>query len=123
MGDAEFRYEVTVAPDGQVQALVERGGGGRPRPIRPGSPEGLRILAAGQDVLYCFGDERRLRDLPYARVLEAMRQEIHLTLHKVRHGELLDEPELVPVLRQLLTDLEATAAAFREALGGLRTEV
>jgi hypothetical protein len=74
-------------------------------------------------VLYCFGDERRLRELPYPRVLEAMRQEIHLTLHKVRHGELLDEPELVPVLRRLLTDVEATATAFQEALRSLRTEV
>lgn len=123
MGDAESRYEVTVAPDGQIQALVEWGGDGSPRPIRAGSPEGLRILAAGHGVVYRFDDERRLRDLPYPRVLEAMRQEIHLTLHKVRHGELLDEPELVPVLRQLLTDLEATAAAFREALRGLRTDV
>lgn len=123
MGDAESRYEVTVAPDGQIQALLERRDDGSPVPIRPGSPEGIRILAAGHGVLYRFGDERRLRDLPYPRVLEAMRQEIHLTLHKVRHGELLDEPELVPVLRRLLTDLEATAAGFREGLRGLRTEV
>ena len=121
MGDAESRYEATVAPDGQIEALVERGEHGSPRPIRPGSPEGLRILAAGHGVLYWFDDGRRLRDLPYARVLEAMRQEIHLTLHKLRHGELLDEPELVPVLRRLLTGLEATAAAFQEALSGLRT--
>jgi hypothetical protein len=123
MGHAEPRYEVTVAPDGQIQTLVERSGGGSLRPIRPASPEGLRILAAGHGVLYWFGDERRLRDLPYPRVLEAMRQEIQLTLHKVRHGELLDEPELVPVLRRLLTDVEATATAFQEALRSLRTEV
>jgi hypothetical protein len=123
MADAEARYEASVAPDGRVQALVEGGSGGSPRPIPPGSPEGLRILAAGHGVLYWFGDERRLRDLPYPRVLEAMQQEIHLTLHKVRHGELLDEPELVPDLRRLLTELEATAAGFREALRGLRTGI
>ncbi len=123
MGDADPHYEATVAPDGRIQALVERSADGSQRPVPLGSPEGLRILAAGHGILYRFDDERRLRDLPYSRVLEAMRQEIHLTLHKVRHGELLDEPELVPVLRRLLTDLEATATAFREALSGLRTEV
>src|SRR3990172_8012283 len=121
MGDAEFRYQATVEPDGRVRALIGRGAGGIPRAIPPGSPEGLRILAAGCDILYRFDEERRLRDLPYPQVLEAMRQEIHLTLHKLRHGELLDEPELVPVLRRLLTGLEATAAAFQEALSGLRT--
>lgn len=121
MGDAEFRYQATVEPDGRVRALIGRGAGGIPRAIPPGSPEGLRILAAGCDILYRFDEERRLRNLPYPHVLEAMRQEIHLTLHKLRHGELLDEPELVPVLRRLLTGLEATAAAFQEALSGLRT--
>jgi len=123
MGDADPHYEATVASDGRLQALVERSADGSQRPVPPGSPEGLQILAAGHGILYRFDDERRLRDLPYSRVLEAMRQEIHLTLHKVRHGELLDEPELVPVLQRLLTDLEATATAFREALSGLRTEV
>ena len=44
-----------------------------------------------------------------------MRQEILLTLHKVGHGELLDEPELVPILRRLLRDVEAAAVAFQEA--------
>jgi len=123
VGAADSRYEATVAPDGRIQDLVERGEQGIPRPIPPGSPEGMRILAAGCGILYQFDDERRLRDMPYPRMLEAMRQEIHLTLHKVRHGELLDEPELVPDLRRLLTDLEATAAAFQEGLSGLRTEV
>lgn len=121
MGDTEFRYQATVEPDGRVRALIGRDAGGIQRAIPPGSPEGLRILAAGCDVLYRFDEERRLRDLPYPQVLEAMRHEIHLTLHKLRHGELLDEPELVPALRRLLADLEVTAAAFQAALGGLRT--
>ena len=122
MSDAEFRYEASVAPDGRIQALVERVPGGSPRPIPPSSPEGLRILAVGHGIMYRFDEERSLRHLPYPRVLEAMRQEIHLTLHKVRHGELLDEPEMVPALRRLLTELEATAAAFREAVSSLRAE-
>jgi hypothetical protein len=120
MGDTEFRYQATVEPDGRVRALIGRDAGGIPRAIPPGSPEGVRILAAGCDILYRFDEERRLRDLPYPQVLEAMRQEIHLTLHKLRHGELLDEPELVPVLCRLLANLEATAAAFQAALSGLR---
>jgi hypothetical protein len=121
MGDGEFRYRAIVEPDGRIQALIGQGAGGISRAIPPGSPEGMRILAAGLDILYRFDDERSLRDLPYPRVLEAMRQEVHLTLHKLRHGELLDEPELVPILRRLLADLEATAAAFQEALSGLRS--
>ncbi len=115
MGEATSRYEAAVAPDGHVQALFERTPAGVPRPIPPGSPEAVRILAAGGDILYRFDDERRLRDFPFAEVLEGMRQEILLTLHKVGHGELLDEPELVPILRRLLRDVEATAVAFREA--------
>jgi hypothetical protein len=122
MGDADPRFEARVAPDGRIQVLVERKEHGRPRPVPPDSPEGLSILAAGHGILYRFDEDRRLRDLPYPRVLEAMRQEVQLTLHKVRHGELLDEPELVPILRRLLADLEATAAAFREAVSGLRPE-
>lgn len=115
MGEETFRYKATLAPDGRVQSLVEQAAGGAPRPIAPESPEGVHVLATGRDILYRFDDERRLRDLAYPDVLEAMRREIHLTLHKVSHGELLDEPELVPILRRLLTDLEATAAVFREA--------
>lgn len=52
----------------------------------------------------------------------AVRQEILLTLHKVRHGELLDEPEAVPVLRRLLEELDSTAAAFRAAVEASRLE-
>jgi hypothetical protein len=118
----DCRYEAAVAPDGRILALFERGPHGGPRPIPPDSPEGVGILQAGRDILYRFDDERRLRNLPYAGVLEAMRQEIHLTLHKLRHAELLDEPELVPVLRRLLADLERTGAKFQEACQGLRME-
>ena len=62
MGDAEFRYQATVESDGRVRALIGRDAGGIPRAIPPGSPEGLRILAAGCDILYRFDEERRLRD-------------------------------------------------------------
>jgi hypothetical protein len=75
-------------------------------------------LRAGHDILYQFGEERRLRNLPYLEVLEAMRQEVGLTLHKIRHGDLLDEPEGVPVLRRILVELEAAATAFQQACGG-----
>ena len=108
-----------MASDGRVRALVEVTLGGVPRPIPSGSPEAVRILMAGNEVVYRFADERRLRDLPYPRVLEAMRQEVLLTLHKVRHGDLLDEPEMVPLLRRLLRDLDASTAAFQEACRSL----
>ena len=108
-----------MASDGCVHALFEVASGDVPRPVPLGSPEAVRILMAGNDIVYRFADERRLRDLPYARVLEAMRQEVLLTLHKVRHGDLLDEPEMVPLLRRLLRDLDASAAAFQEACRSL----
>ena len=119
MSERTFRYEATLAPDGRVLSLVEQAAGDTHRSIDPESPEAMEVLATGRGILYRFDDERRLRDLAYPDVLEAMRQEIHLTLHKVRHGELLDEPEMVPILRRLLADLEATATAFREACGRL----
>jgi hypothetical protein len=115
VGEAGSRYEAVVAPDGRVLELSEHGPDGPPRPIQSASAAGVAILAAGRDILYRFDDERRLRNLPYPEVLEAMRQEIQLTLYKVRHGELLDEPELAPILRRLLAALEATATAFQEA--------
>ena len=121
MGERAFRYEATLAPDGRVLSLVEQAAGSAPRPIAPESPEAVGVLAVGREILYRFEDERRLRDLAYPDVLEAMRQEIHLTVHKARHGELLDEPELVPILRRLLTDLEATAVAFQKALALLHS--
>lgn len=122
MSDGSFRFEATLAPDGRVQSLVEHAGGGAPRLIAPESPEAMGVLAAGRDILYRFDEERRLRNLAYPDVLKAMGQEIRLTLHKLGHGELLDEPELVPILRGLLADLEATAAAFRQAQVRLGTE-
>ena len=122
MGETGSRYEAVVAPEGRVLELLEHGPNSPPRPVQPASAEGVAILAAGREIHYRFDDERRLRDLPYLEVLEAMRQEIHLTLHKVRHGELLDEPELVPDLLRLLAELEATAAAFQEARKGLPAE-
>ena len=122
VGRGTFRYEVTLAPDGRVRSLVEQSAGDAPRAISPESPEAVRVLATGRDILYRFDEERRLRDLPYPAVLEAMQQETRLTLHKVSHGELLDEPELIPILKRLLTDLEGTAAEFREAWTRLRTE-
>ena len=122
MGETGSRYEAVVAPDGRVLELLEHGPNGPPRPVQPASAEGVAILAAGRDILYRFDDEGCLRDLPYPGVLEAMRQEIQLTLYKVRHGELLDEPELAPALRRLLAELEATAAAFQETRKGLPAE-
>lgn len=122
MAEAKLRYETVVAPDGRIQDLREILPGGAPRPIPPESSEGLDILAAGRDILYRFDDQRRLRDLPYPEVLEAMGQEIRLTLHKVMHGELLDEPEGAPALRHLLAEVQATAAAFRRASGTARTD-
>ncbi len=119
MSKGTFRYEATLAPDGRVLSLVEQAARDAHRFIDPESPEAMEVLVRGRGILYHFDDERRLRDLAYPDVLEAMRQEIHLTLHKVRHGELLDEPEMVPILRRLLADLEATATAFREACGRL----
>jgi hypothetical protein len=112
------RYEATVAPDGRILRLIEWTPDGPPRTIPPRAPEGLAILWAGHDILYRFGEERRLRNLPYLEVLEAMRREVGLTLHKIRHGDLLDEPEGVPVLCRLLAELEAAATAFRQAYGG-----
>jgi hypothetical protein len=117
MDEARARYEVKVAPDGRIQDLTDRFEGGAPRMICPTSPEAIAILARGRDVVYRFEDSGRLRDLPYLEVLEAMRRDILLAVHKARHGELLDEPELVPVLRRLLAGIEAAAATFRSASG------
>ena len=122
MGEGESRYEAVIAPDGRVERLTERSPEGAVRPILPESREGLRILAAGRDILFRFDEERRLRNLSYPTVLEAMRQEVYLTIHKVRHGELLDEPDLVPALRRLLLDLEAAAAAFQRSWEAVRAE-
>jgi hypothetical protein len=114
-----LRFEAQVAADGRVMALCAVDAVGCPRAIEPASGEAVAILSAGRDITYRFDEDRALRNLPYPALLEAMRQEVAITLHKVRHGELLDEPELVPGLRNLLRDLEDTARAFAAAQGRL----
>ena len=108
MNDTGFQFEARVAPDGRIAELTEVSGCGR-RSVVPFSDEGIALLSRGRDVLSRFDDERRLRDLPYLDLLEAMRQEIGLTAHKVRHGDLLDEPDALPVLRRLLAGIEDAA--------------
>lgn len=83
------------------------------------SNKGIGVLSRGRDVLYCFDDERRLRDLPYLDLLETMRQEIGLTTHKLRHGDLPDEPDALPILRRLLAGNENAAETFRRAFEAL----
>ena len=106
------RFEAEVAPDGRVIAMCAVDAAGGRRAIEPASAEAVAVLSAGREIRYRFDEGRALRDLPYPALLTAMQQEVALTLHKVRHGELLDEPELIPGLRKLLRDLEETARAF-----------
>jgi hypothetical protein len=115
--ETRARYEARVLPDGRIQALLDRSEGGTPRPVDPASPEAIALLARGGDLVYRFDDGGRLQGLPYPDVLESMRRNVLLAAHKARHGELLDEPEVIPVLRQLLVDIDAAAAAFRRACG------
>ena len=114
MNDTGFRFEARVEPDGRITILSDLAGGGR-RPVEPHSPEGIAILTRESGVMYRFADDEQLRDLPYLDVLEAMRHTILLTAHKARHGEMLDEPEAVPNLRQLLAGIEEAAREFRHA--------
>jgi hypothetical protein len=109
------RYEAFIAPDGRVERFLEAEAEGSCRMLAVDSTETLGILADGRDILYRFDEGRSVRNVSYPDLLEAMRQEARLTLFKARHGELLDEPELVPALRSLLKSLEATAVAFQEA--------
>jgi hypothetical protein len=88
-----------VAADGRIARLTEVSGHGR-RSVAP---------------LYYFNDEQRLRDVPYLDRLETMWQEISLTAHKVRHGDLRDEPDTLPILRRLLAGIEDAAETFRRA--------
>jgi hypothetical protein len=44
-----------------------------------------------------------------------MRQEVALTAHRVRHGDLPDEPDAMPFLRRLLAGIEDAADTFRRA--------
>jgi hypothetical protein len=109
-----LRFEVEVGPDGRIAELTEVSDSGR-RSVAPFSDEGIALLSRGREVVYRFDDERRLRDLPYLDLLEAMRREIGLTAHKVRHGDLFDEPDALPVLRRLLAEIEDAAETFRRA--------
>ena len=109
------RFEAAVTADGRIEYLTEVSAGGGRRPLQPFSREGIAVLSRGRSIVYHFDEDRRLRDLPYPEVLAALRQETLLTAHKVRHGELLDEPDSVPVLRALLHRIEAAAEAFRQA--------
>jgi hypothetical protein len=115
MDEERARYEARVAPNGCIQELTDRSEGGTPRAISPISPEAVALLARGRDIVYRFDDGGRLQDLPYLEVLAAMRRDVLLAAHKARHGELVDEPEVVPILRQLLAEIETAAAAFRRA--------
>jgi len=109
------RFEAEVAPDGRIESLSEVSSRGERRSVSPFSPAGIAALARGRAIEYRFDEGRRLRDMPYPDVLDAMRQELLLTAHKLRHGELFDEPEALPVLKGLLERLEATAQIFRQA--------
>ncbi len=86
----------------------------------PVSREAIAVLTRGARVEYRFDEGRRLRDLPYLDLLQALRQEILLTAHKARHGELLDEPDALPVLKGLLARIEAAAETFRRMCEGTR---
>jgi hypothetical protein len=101
-----------VVPDGRITILSDMTGGGR-RPVEPSSPEGIAILTRGSGVIYRFADDEQLRDLPYPDVLKALRHAMLLAAHKARHGAMLDEPEVVPDLRQLIAAIEETALDFR----------
>lgn len=95
------------------------------RSVVPFSDEGIAVLSRDCGVVYRFDDERQLRGLAYLDLLEAMRLEIGLTAHKVRHGDLLDEPDALPVLRRLVAGIEDAAEAFRrtrEALEGRKND-
>jgi hypothetical protein len=121
MDESGARYEAQVRPDGRILELTGGTGGGTCRQICPTSSEAIALLASGREVVYRFEDGGHLRGMPYLEVLEAMRRDVLLTAHKARHGELMDEPEVVPALRQLLAKIEATAVAFRRACEGAGT--
>jgi len=107
------RFEALLAADGRIESLTELSATGGCRSLRPFSDEGIGVLTEGRSIEYRFDEGDRLRDLSYLDVLSALRQDVLLTAHKVRHGELLDEPDSLPALRELLRGIEATAEAFR----------
>lgn len=107
------QFEAIVAADGRIEGLTELSAARGRRSLQPFSREGIAVLTEGRNIEYRFDDGGRLRDLPYPDVLAALRQDALLTAHKVRHGELLDEPDSLPVLRELLRRIEAVSEAFR----------
>jgi hypothetical protein len=113
-----IRFEALVGPDGRIEALTERRADGGQDTVEPTSRHAVAVLTRGECVEYRFDDGRRLRNLPYLDLLLALRQEVLLTAHKARHGELVDEPEALPFLRALLARIEATATAFRRTSAG-----
>jgi hypothetical protein len=117
------RFEAKVTPDGRIDSLTTFSADGRRRSVQPLSREGLAVLIRGDNIEYRFDEERRLRKLPYLSVLDSMRQEILLTAHKARHGELLDEPDVVPALKELLVRIEETREAFHRACEASTTDV
>lgn len=114
MDDTRFRYEARVSHDGRITWLSELAAGGQ-RPVPPHSREGIAILSQGNGVVYRFADGAEVRDLPYLHLLQAIRQDILLTACKARHGELIDEPEVLPALSRLLAAIADAADAFRRA--------
>ena len=115
MRECGTRFEAILAADGRIECLTELSATGEPRSLQPFSDEGIAVLTQGRSIEYRFDEDGRLRDLPYLEVLSALRQDVLLTAHKVRHGELLDEPDSLPALRELLRRIEARAEAFRRA--------
>lgn len=111
----DVRFEAEVGPDGRIEVLTELTADGGRRSVRPLSREAIAVLTRGVRVEYRFDEGRRLRDLPYLDLLQAMRQDVLLTAHKARHGELLDEPDALPILKGLLVRIESAAEAFRRA--------
>jgi hypothetical protein len=109
------RFEAAVAADGRIERLTELSAAGSRRTLQPFSREGIAVLTRGRNIEYRFDEDQRLRDLPYPEVLAALRQEIVITAHKARHGELLDEPDSLPALRALLRRIDAAEEAFWQA--------
>ena len=118
MDDTRIRFEAQVAPDGRITMLSDLAEG-EERPVPPYSLEGIAILTRGTGLAYRLSDDEQVRNLPYLELLQAMRQNILLTAHKAGHGELLDEPEVLPVLKRLLAGIEDAADTFRRACDAL----
>lgn len=121
MDDTRIRFEAEVTPDGRITMLWDLADGGR-RPIPPHAREGIVLLTRGAGLVYRFADDEQVRNVPYLELLQAMRQNILLTAHKAGHGELLDEPEVLPALKRLLAGIEDAADTFRRACDTLGSQ-